>query len=326
MKHLVRLRESGIDSDELVWKILDQSPDCIKVLSCSGELEYMNPNGRAAMEIDDFDDVAGLALPDLWPTESRPRLATALALAASGQKDKFEAYCPTAKGADRWWQVSVSPICNRYGRCTHILCSSRDISVSQPEHERDAGHDAGSATELAHRTRNQLSAINALARISLGSDGASDRERLMERIGKVSASIDVLAQHGRAAPVGAVIEKVLDQAIGLPRFALANGADASVLGETARILAIVLGELESNALTHGALSGAGGAVELTIEGAREGHIHFSWTESLDKAPGIEPDAATGRRLIDRLSAMLPEPAQHVWSESGLRVTFAVEAA
>jgi len=39
------LPRPGSDHDELVWKILDQSPYCITVLSLGGSIESMNRNG-----------------------------------------------------------------------------------------------------------------------------------------------------------------------------------------------------------------------------------------------------------------------------------------
>lgn len=47
--------------------ILDQSADCIKVISSQGTVDYMNRNGQCAMEIDDFCAVAGQLWTSLWP-------------------------------------------------------------------------------------------------------------------------------------------------------------------------------------------------------------------------------------------------------------------
>lgn len=44
---------------ELLGAVLDQSLDCIKVIGPTGRLDFMNRNGRCAMEIDDFALVAG---------------------------------------------------------------------------------------------------------------------------------------------------------------------------------------------------------------------------------------------------------------------------
>ena len=41
-------------SPSVLFSVLTASPDCIKLLSTDGTLEYMNKNGQCAMEIDDF--------------------------------------------------------------------------------------------------------------------------------------------------------------------------------------------------------------------------------------------------------------------------------
>ena len=102
-------------SGAMLAAILDQSADCIKVISAAGTVEYMNRNGQCAMEIDDFCAVAGQDWTSLWPLDARPTIAQAIATARNGQPSRFEAFCPTAKGTPRWWDVSVSPL-RRPGR------------------------------------------------------------------------------------------------------------------------------------------------------------------------------------------------------------------
>lgn len=330
MEYLSRLRAKGVDDAELVWKILDQSTDCIKVLGLDGELEYMNPNGREAMEIDDFGAVVGKSLPDMWPEESRGRLEAAMCMAIAGQKDTFEAFCPTAKGESRWWQVCVSPICDSDGRPTHILCSSRDLTWWHDEQEarmRQISDDAATAiheaAELVHNTRNQLSIISALARISLGSEGTFARERLMERIGKVALAIEVIDGDSRSVAAGTIFAKATAQIARLPRFTVSEVPDARISSDTARVATLILGELESNARQHGALSGQGGKVTLSAERV-VGGLAVTWTEELDRAPEEMPRSGTGFRLVERLSAMLPEPARFQWSDAGLTVRFTLD--
>lgn len=327
MEFLDRLRSKGVSDAELVWKILDQSPDCIKVLGLDGELEYMNPNGRVAMDIDDFAAVVGNKLPDMWPDESRPALEAAMCIALSGGKHSFEAYCPTVKGEPRFWQVTVSPICDPDGRPTHLLCTSRDITWWRNEQDakllrvqEDAAVAVHAANELAHNTRNQLSIISALARVSLGRDGNFARERLMERIGKVAASIDAIEGSERTVAIGRIVATAIDQIAGLPRFELSAMPEERINSETARVVTLILGELESNALSHGALSGQGGKVSLSVERVVDG-LAVVWKEQLDRAPTKPITPGTGFRLVDRLSAMLPEPASYTWSDEGLTVRF-----
>lgn len=319
MSDVVHLRNSGVDDRELLWAILDQSPDCIKVLSLGGELEYMNPNGRHAMQIDDFADVVGQHLVTMWPEESQAVLAGAISEGAKGRKTRFEAFCPTAKGEDRWWEVLVSPIRDKHGWPAHLLCTSRNITAYR---KRDGRSDEA---ELIHKASNQLALIGALSRISLGNDASAQArsERLMERLDRLNVALGLSAKSGADA---ISLSELLDRVLAAPkrseRFSMSKGQRGRIDAETARTIALVLGELESNANMHGALSGKGGKIDLRITECGD-EAEFIWREWLDAAPPGDMVPGTGLRLIMRMSAALPGPATHTWDANGLTVSFRV---
>ena len=115
-------------SEELLRRVMDSSQDCIKVLNLDGELLWMNEGGQRIMEIDDFEVVKNKAWTDLWPAEGSASAADALALAKANGVGKFTGFCPTAKGAARWWEVVVTPVMNDAGVPDKILSVSRDIT------------------------------------------------------------------------------------------------------------------------------------------------------------------------------------------------------
>jgi PAS domain S-box-containing protein len=106
----------------------EQSPDCIKILDVHGGLQAMNRNGQCAMEIDDFSKVTGRLWPSLWPDVSRAKVNAAMASALAGGAGHFDAFCPTAKGTPRWWDVLVTPVYGDDGKVTSLLSVSRDIT------------------------------------------------------------------------------------------------------------------------------------------------------------------------------------------------------
>ena len=65
--------------------VLDQSRDCIKILGPAGEINYVNSEGRCALEINDISTVLGKRWPDLWPEDARPIIAEAVREAQGGQ-------------------------------------------------------------------------------------------------------------------------------------------------------------------------------------------------------------------------------------------------
>ena len=127
----------GRPSEELNRSLLDGSPDCVKVLDLDGRLLQMNAPGVCLMEIDDFGLVRGQEWSALWPAEARQDIERAVAAARKGDGYSFQAFCPTAKGTPRWWDVMVSPIRGwANGPVVRLLSVSRD--VTERKHTEDA--------------------------------------------------------------------------------------------------------------------------------------------------------------------------------------------
>ncbi|MEM9421324.1 MAG: PAS domain-containing protein [Pseudomonadota bacterium] len=130
------------ESGSMLVSVLGASPDCIKLIELDGTLSFMNENGQTAMEIEDPKAICGLKWSSMWPEDTRRHVYDAVAAAIAGNAQRFEARCPTAKGNDRWWDVSVAPITAGDGKVSRLLSISRDVThrVRQTEalQEREA--------------------------------------------------------------------------------------------------------------------------------------------------------------------------------------------
>lgn len=118
----------GLSVGDLAIAMLEQSRDCIKLLSVDGHLEFMNCNGRAAMEIDHPEMVIGKLWWELWPESAQEFVRQKFGEALQGRETEFEAECPTAKGAMRRWVVNLRPLSAKAGPIVSILSTSRDIT------------------------------------------------------------------------------------------------------------------------------------------------------------------------------------------------------
>ena len=107
--------------------IIDASPDCIKIVEIDGTMSFMNENGCQAMEIDDWTAFRGRRWDTMWPASTQPDVLDAMAAARDGRATRFEAFCPTAKGSPRWWDVSVAPIKDEDG-ASRMVVTSRDVT------------------------------------------------------------------------------------------------------------------------------------------------------------------------------------------------------
>ncbi len=133
--------------------IFESSPDCVKLLDTGGHILSMNRNGLCAMEIDDFSRFAGQSWASLWPEAARASVAAALRAALEGGSGNFQAFCPTAKGTPRWWDVIVTPVLRSDGTVEKILSISRDVTDVRNANDelrasRERLHMATDAAEL----------------------------------------------------------------------------------------------------------------------------------------------------------------------------------
>ncbi|MDA8870220.1 PAS domain-containing protein [Rhizobiaceae bacterium] len=213
-------------ADSVLASIIGSSQDSIKLLELDGSLCYINPNGCNAMEIDDFSGVEGAKWHELWPESAQGVVLNAVTAAVEGRSSRFEAYGPTAKGAPRWWEVSVSPVTDAAGKPTAILSVSRDVTErvhqmnriklhelelqnlvleqAQALRDKQTDLDANSVImrEIDHRMKNSLAMVSSLLRME-GRKTESDEARQT-----------ISAAAGRVASIAAVHEQLFLNAAG----------------------------------------------------------------------------------------------------------------
>ncbi|MBL8566742.1 MAG: PAS domain S-box protein [Hyphomicrobiaceae bacterium] len=112
-------------------EILGRSADCIKVLSPDGELLAINRPGLELLQVSSPDTLIGKCWSELWPSESLSHIETALKVANRGERARFSAYCPTAQGEDRWWDVSVTRVAPSSAEDRRLVAISRDITETK---------------------------------------------------------------------------------------------------------------------------------------------------------------------------------------------------
>jgi PAS domain S-box-containing protein len=306
-------------SDGMLAAVLDQSADCIKVIGLDGTLDFMNRNGRCAMEIDDFTLVAGRLWWELWPEDTRPTVREAFARASAGEQMRFEAFCPTAKGTPRWWDVSVSPLRDASGALQGLVSISRDISDAVGMREL---WDA-TAAEMRHRLQNAYALTSAI--IMATARGSPEREtfarELVDRLQKLGVAQSLLLDADKlGAPTLDVLVRRLIEPFCGPHCALTIGHLPRLpLVETQlRTLALAIGELSTNSNKYGAL-GHGGAIEVTAA-IQDGVLTLEWRETSDLPVGATTrDGGAGFTLIRRSLATSNGALTLSWRDDGLDV-------
>ena len=318
-------------SRDVLASILDHSQDCIKLIGLDGSLEFMNVNGREAMQIEDFSLVANAEWMSLWPEESRDQIANAFSSARDGVKDRFEGYCPTAKGEPRWWDVSVAPVRDRSGRITHVLATSRDITglmhqrvndrMRREKAEQNAAHSEVVAREMRHRLKNQLAVIASVTKLLIRSSttAADLGQQLEKRLIALAHAQDVLTNHGDAPITASSALELVLAASGAGDRVEVLAMPAAILSEdTVPLLGLLLGEMQTNALKYGALAHENGKITLTGE-VFDDVLHLHWHEECCASIPKPEREGTGSQLIKRIGSVGSHAAQIQWHERGVAI-------
>ena len=108
--------------------LLESSPDCFKILDENGKLQFMNHNGLCQMEIDDFSNIENRNWWDLWGDQERDKVYASVQAAKKGEKIQFTAFCSTAKGTPKWWDVLIYSITDPKDQKQKFISISRDIT------------------------------------------------------------------------------------------------------------------------------------------------------------------------------------------------------
>lgn len=278
-------------SPAVMRSILDASPDCIKIVEMDGSLSFMNANGQCAMEIDDFCALEGQSWAELWPKENAAIVEGSMAAAREGQATRFEAFCPTAKGSPRWWDVSVAPVFGPDGWVERIVSISRDVTERVEREKQLEAHElelenlalAQARTleekedllrqkdllmrEVDHRVKNSLAMVTTLLRIQ-GKTSPSETARglLMKAAGRVMTIASVHERLYRGSQIGALdfadylvaLCADLKDSLAGENVTVDVDAEPGLVGaDDAIALGLVVAELVANAILHAFPDGTG---------------------------------------------------------------------
>ncbi|MCW8088258.1 HWE histidine kinase domain-containing protein [Sabulicella glaciei] len=183
--------------------------------------------------------------------------------------------------------------------------------------------------ETHHRMRNLLAVVRALAvqTRAAGRTGEEYRDALLDRLEALARAQDASLAGGTAADLADVVRSALEP-IGAERARIEPGPAVQLATAQVMPLGLILHELVTNALKHGALSVPGGAVRvnwrvtLREDGARRLLLH--WREQ--GGPPVEPPAKRGfgTRLIEfSAGADLGGEAKLCFESEGLHAEISV---
>lgn len=317
-------------SQDVLAAILTQTRDCIAVIGLAGELLYMNRDGADVFAPPVAAPLLGRSWVELWPTEIRDRIAAAMEAARRGETDRFEACGIAEAGPARRWDVAVSPILSPAGAVTHILSILREVSDEQERREtaeREAARAGDLAREMRHRLKNQLAVVGAVANLLARHtpDARALARKLDERLAALARAQDLLAvRRDEPATAQEAIAEVIAASGAGERVRVSSIPHSRLPDASVQQLALLLGELQTNALKYGALHFANGRIALT--GRREsGVLTLRWREDCGAPVAPVETGSGGFQLISRLGSVGGAKASITWHDTGIDVEFHLRA-
>ena len=297
--NLSAMHEALLRNAEFNRQILAYSTDCIKVLDLAGRLVFMSEGGMRVMEMDDFAPFERCPWAEFWEGDERQKAEDAVAAARAGSLARFEGSAPTAKGNLRWWEVIVSPICGPDGKPEKLLSISRDISERRAAEE----HQRVLFDEMHHRMKNTLATVQVLVQQSMRhspDDMPAAAEAIQHRLSAMGRAHELLMQHKWISTnIDDVVRDAVDAYMG-PGVRMEIAGEPMTLSSRATLtFAMLLNELCTNAVKHGAWSNKSGQVRIAWRDD-EGAFRFVWTER--GGPPVSPPTqrSFGSRLIENV--------------------------
>jgi len=118
------------DGGDFTARLIDGSPDCIKVLDLDGRLLSMNAGGMKLLEICNLEPFIGTSWIDFWQGADREAAEAAVKTARGGGMAQFVGFFATTQSrTPKWFDVVVSPIADVDGQPEKLLASSRDVTT-----------------------------------------------------------------------------------------------------------------------------------------------------------------------------------------------------
>ncbi|MBP0495007.1 PAS domain S-box protein [Roseomonas indoligenes] len=142
------------ESEAFARTILENSPDCVRILDIEGRLLFMNEAGHHLLDLDSTADLDTKIWGEIIPPEYREMIEGALAAAMAGKTSRFTTHRFKRDGSVQWLDTIVGYIPGAEDRPARLLSISRDVTSV-----RQAREAAETARREAEAAAARLSAV-----------------------------------------------------------------------------------------------------------------------------------------------------------------------
>ena len=146
-------------SESFTSSIVENEPECVKILGPGCELRYMNPAGLAMIEADTLDAAVGKSVCPIVTAEHRDAFTALSEKVFRGESGSLQFEIIGFKGTHRWLETHAVPLLDPQGKVEALLGLTRDITERKRAEEQvqyqamllDQIRDAVTATDLEGR-------------------------------------------------------------------------------------------------------------------------------------------------------------------------------
>jgi diguanylate cyclase (GGDEF)-like protein/PAS domain S-box-containing protein len=115
-------------SESRLRAILDNEPECVKLLDADANLLEMNPAGLRMLEADDLGQLLGKCVYNLVVPEHQEAFRDLVAGVSRGEDRRLEFELVGLKGARRWMEVRAVPLRHETSGANMVLAMTRDVT------------------------------------------------------------------------------------------------------------------------------------------------------------------------------------------------------
>lgn len=108
--------------------ILENEPECVKVVLMNGQLIQMNRAGLAMLEVDNLEEAQQKGLTNFIFPEDQAAFIQLCRRVFSGKSDTLEFRITGKKGTRRWLETHASPLYENDGKVYALVAVTRDIT------------------------------------------------------------------------------------------------------------------------------------------------------------------------------------------------------
>lgn len=263
---------------------LKAAPDCIKVLSATGRVLFINDHGLKLLEAASADQIIGKSYPELWPSAMQAPIRKALADAVAGQPTHVEGLRFTLKGRIRWWEVNFHGMHGK-SREREIICIARDLTERRDREIELQAAQTRLINDLAQAEQRRTEFIATLA------------HELRNPLAPVRSGLQILRNAADDAAAVSRVREIMERQV---------GQMVHLINDLLDIARVTSGKLELQVKRVNLGDIIASAVESTAPAMAKFHHHVS----VDMPPAPITLFADGTRLAQVFSNLLDNAAKY----------------